>query len=131
MSNGPLPSVRCLLSTLPMKHVGDKVRFLGCVTRYSTRSATLILQHEYPHGNKTKANVDVALLLENLKAEQTDVAQWVHVIGYITSIEQTTLKSMGPHTASVGVQALVLWIAEDLDIQSYEKALASETDWLK
>ncbi|KAI0838780.1 CST complex subunit Ten1 [Hypoxylon sp. FL0890] len=129
MSNGPLPSVRCLLSSLPTKHVGDKVRFLGCVTGYSTQSATLSLQHEYPRGNKTKANVDVALLLQNLKAEQTDIGQWIHVIGYITSIKQALLKAnVVPHTASVGVQALVLWVAEDLDIQSYENALVSETE---
>ncbi|KAI1418512.1 CST complex subunit Ten1 [Hypoxylon sp. FL1857] len=128
MSNGPLPSVRCLLSSLPAKHVGDKVRFLGCVTGYSTPSATLSLQHEYPRGNTTKADVNVALLLESLKHEQTDVGQWIHVIGYITSIKQTSPKaSTEPHTASVGVQAVVLWIAEDLDIASYEKALISES----
>ncbi|OTA70071.1 hypothetical protein K449DRAFT_427583 [Hypoxylon sp. EC38] len=129
MSNGPLPSVRCLLSSLPTKRVGEKVRFLGCVTGYSTHSATLSLQHEYPSGNKTKANIDVTLLLEKLGSEQTDIGQWIHIIGYITSIKQTPLNaSMGLDTASVGVQALVLWIAEDLDIPLYEKALASETE---
>lgn len=129
MSNGPLPSVRCLLSSLPTKHVGDKVRFLGCVIGYSTHSATLSLQHEYPSGNKTTANVDVTLLLENLGSEQTDIGQWIHIIGYITSVKQTPLRaSMGPDPASVGVQALVLWVAEDLDIPSYEKALISEAE---
>lgn len=129
MSNGPLPSVRCLLSSLPMKHVGDKVRVLGCVTGYSTRSATLTLQHECPKGNKAIVNVDVTLLLRNLKSEQTDVGQWVHVIGYITSTstkQMSTKATMGPHTADVGVQALVLWSAEDLDIVSYEKTFVSE-----
>ena len=29
MSNGPRPSQLCLLSALPLKQVGDKVRFLG------------------------------------------------------------------------------------------------------
>ncbi|OTB00670.1 hypothetical protein M426DRAFT_233707 [Hypoxylon sp. CI-4A] len=127
MSNGPLPSVRCLLSALPAKHVGDKVRFLGCVTKYSTLSATLTLQHEYPKGNNVKAGVDAKLLLENLKAEQTDIGQWIHVIGYITSIKQTPSQTTKEVPVSnVGVQALVLWIAEDLNITSYEKTFASE-----
>ncbi|KAI1765153.1 CST complex subunit Ten1 [Hypoxylon sp. FL1150] len=123
MSSGPLPSQRCLLSDLTTRHVGDKVRFLGCVTGYSTHSAILTLRHEYPRGTNDNVNADVALLLQRLKAEQTDIGQWVHVIGYITSIEQTLAKAtMGSRTASVGVQVLVLWIAEDLDITSYEHA---------
>ncbi|KAL7622787.1 hypothetical protein AAE478_006466 [Parahypoxylon ruwenzoriense] len=129
MSNGPLPSVRCLLSSLPRRHVGDKVRFLGCVSGYSTQSATLTLQHEYPNGSKTKVGADVTLLLQNLRSEQTDIGQWVHVIGYITSIKQTSAKATtASHTASIRVQVLVLWIAEGLDISSYEKALAPETE---
>ncbi|KAI1389628.1 CST complex subunit Ten1 [Hypoxylon trugodes] len=129
MSNGPLPSVRCLLSNLPSMHVGDKVRFLGCVTEYSTHSAILTLQHEFPRGNKTIVNADVTLLLQNLNSEQTDIGQWVHVIGYITSIKQLSVKNiMGPNPAIVGAQILVLWTAEDLDIPSYEKALNPEPD---
>ncbi|KAI1381033.1 CST complex subunit Ten1 [Hypoxylon crocopeplum] len=128
MSSGPPPSVRCLLSSLVTKHVGDKVRFLGCVTGYSTHSAILILQHECPKGNTGKACVDVTLLLENLKSEQTDIGQWVHVIGYVTSVKQMVDRAtMESPAAKVGVQALVLWIAEDLDISSYEKTLVSET----
>ncbi|KAI6090553.1 CST complex subunit Ten1 [Hypoxylon rubiginosum] len=129
MSSGPLPSQRCLLSDLTTRHVGDKVRFLGCVTGYSTHSAILTLQHEYPKGTKINVNADVALLLQKLSAEQTDVGQWVHVIGYITSIEQTLAKAtMESQTANIGVQVLVLWIAEDLDITSYEHALVSEAE---
>ncbi|KAI5860102.1 CST complex subunit Ten1 [Durotheca rogersii] len=107
----------------------------GAVTGYSTQSATLTLQHEYPKGSKAKVGADVTLLLQNLKSEQTDIGQWVHVIGYITSIGQalakatTTSEIAAPAAiASVGVQALVLWTAEDLDISSYEQTLASETE---
>ncbi|KAI4861726.1 CST complex subunit Ten1 [Hypoxylon rubiginosum] len=129
MSSGPLPSQRCLLSDLTTRHVGDKVRFLGCVTGYSTHSAILTLQHEYPRGTRVKVNTDVALLLQKLNAEQTNVGQWVHVIGYITSVKQALTKAtMGSHTANIGVQALVLWIAEDLDIASYEHALVSKAE---
>ncbi|KAI2625023.1 CST complex subunit Ten1 [Hypoxylon sp. NC1633] len=127
MSGGPLPSVRCLLSNLHTKHVGDKVRFLGCVTAYSTRSATLTLQHEYPKDNKAAVGVDVTLLLENLKSEQTEIGQWVHVIGYITS-QMSAQAAMTSHTSSTAVQALVLWIAEDLDILAYERTFVSEIE---
>ncbi|KAI0179342.1 CST complex subunit Ten1 [Hypoxylon sp. FL1284] len=129
MSFGPLPSERCLLSDLLKKHVGDKVRFLGCVTGYSTHSATLALRHEYPEGAHVSARVDVKLLLEKLNAEQTDIGQWVHVIGYVTSIQQTLAKATTAScTANVGVQALVLWIAEDLDVASYEQSFVSKAD---
>lgn len=94
------------------------------VTRYSTQSATLTLQHEYPAGQKVQVSADVTLLLQNLKSEQTDIGQWVHVIGYITSFKQVPAKaSTGFQLANVGVQALILWTAEGLDISSYEKAL--------
>lgn len=99
------------------------------VTGYSTHSAILTLQHEYPRGTRVKVNTDVALLLQKLNAEQTNVGQWVHVIGYITSVKQALTKAtMGSHTANIGVQALVLWIAEDLDIASYEHALVSKAE---
>ncbi|XXH03991.1 ESCRT-III subunit protein snf7 [Hypoxylon texense] len=99
------------------------------VTGYSTHSAILTLQHDYPRETRVKVNADVALLLQKLNAEQTSVGQWVHVIGYITSIKQALTKAtMESHMANVGVQALVLWIAEDLDIASYEHALASKAE---
>ncbi|TRX92024.1 hypothetical protein FHL15_007121 [Xylaria flabelliformis] len=116
MSNGPLPSERCLLSLLCNKQIGDKVRFLGC----------------YPkENNDVEALVDVKLLLETLKSEQTDMGQWVHVIGYITSVDpvspMTATDSRHPSrsktTARVGVQALLLWIARGLDLGTYEKSM--------
>ncbi|KAI2779691.1 CST complex subunit Ten1 [Daldinia loculata] len=129
MSYGPLPSIRCLLSHLSKRHVGDKVRFLGCVTGYSTHSATLTLQHEYPKGTKTRVGADVTLLLQNLNSEQTDIGQWVHVIGYITSIDRTFAKAtVRSHTENIGVQVLVLWTARDIDISSYENTLVSEVE---
>ncbi|KAK6951389.1 hypothetical protein Daesc_007924 [Daldinia eschscholtzii] len=100
MSNGPLPS-----------------------------SATLTLQHEYPKGTKARVSADVTLLLQNLNSEQTDIGQWVHIIGYITSIDNKFAKStVGSNTENIGVQALVLWTARDLDISSYENTLNSEME---
>ncbi|KAI2640077.1 CST complex subunit Ten1 [Xylaria nigripes] len=130
MSNGPLPSERCLLSQLCNKNVGDKVRFLGCVTGYSTRSAEITLKHGYPKGNgDVEAIVDVRLLLQTVKSEQTDVGQWIHVIGYLTSIRHTTAATDYRNCPErktvlrVGVQALILWTAQDLDLGAYEKSM--------
>ncbi|KAI1501921.1 CST complex subunit Ten1 [Biscogniauxia marginata] len=127
MSNGPLPSVRCLLSGLPDRQEGDKVRFLGCVTAYATNLAHISLEHNYPRGSTVKAMVDVKLLLQSLKSEQTDIGQWIHVIGYVTSIRHTPGKTTASNArrrgaTCVSVQALVLWTAEDLDISTYEQA---------
>ncbi|KAI0601351.1 CST complex subunit Ten1 [Biscogniauxia sp. FL1348] len=133
MSNGPLPSVRCLLSSLPNRQVGDKVRFLGCVTAYTTSSAHLSLEHNCPKGSAVKAVVDVNLLLQNLKTEQTDIGQWVHVIGYVTSIKHPPSKTTASNVRGRGatcitVQAIVLWTAQDLDIATYEQTLTAEAE---
>ncbi|KAI0431678.1 CST complex subunit Ten1 [Xylaria sp. FL1042] len=125
MSNGPLPSQRCLLSALCKKQVGDKVRFLGCVTGYSTHSAQVTLKHHCPKENDdVEALVDVNLLLETLKSEQTDAGQWVHVIGYITFVNPSSSRSKS--VPRIGVQALVLWIARDLDLRAYENSMLAD-----
>ncbi|KAI1178106.1 CST complex subunit Ten1 [Nemania sp. FL0916] len=137
MSNGPLPSERCLLSKLCEKQVGSKVRFLGCITGYSTRHAQVTLKHGCAQGNSDiEALVDVKLMLETLTAEQTDIGQWVHVIGYLTfvnpapSVEARGRRghSQGNTATSVGVQALILWIARDLDLAAYEKSMVAEAN---
>ncbi|KAI1351009.1 CST complex subunit Ten1 [Xylaria sp. FL0043] len=127
MSNGPLPSKRCLLSALCKKQVGEKVRFLGCVTAYSTHSARLTLRHHCPKENDdVEALVDVNLLLETLKSEQTDCGQWVHVIGYITFVDAGS--SRNKPVPRIGVQALILWIAQDLDLRAYENSMLADAD---
>ncbi|KAI0967374.1 CST complex subunit Ten1 [Xylaria arbuscula] len=127
MSNGPLPSQRCLLSELCKKQVGDKVRFLGCITEYSTHSAQVTLKHRCPKENDdVEALVDVNLLLGTIKSEQTDAGQWVHVIGYLTFTNQNS--SRGKTAPCVGVQALMLWIAQDLDLGAYEKSMLANAN---
>lgn len=120
MSKGPVPSNRCLLSKLPACQVGDKVRFLGCVQFYSNQSAILSLRHSFPPGSDVVAGVDVNLLLKSLNKE-TDIGQWVHVIGYVTSIRKSEATPVSNLVAAkVGVQAIVLWTAEDVDLVAYE-----------
>ncbi|KAI1637053.1 telomere capping, CST complex subunit-domain-containing protein [Biscogniauxia mediterranea] len=103
------------------------------VTAYTTSSAHLSLEHNCPRGSAVKAVVDVNLLLRNLKTEQTDVGQWVHVIGYITSIKhppgKTTASNVrGRGATCINVQAIVLWTAQDLDIATYEQTLMAESE---
>ena len=76
-----------------------------------------------------RAAVDVNLLVRTLKTNQTDVGSWINVTGYVTSIDQrTTRPTNGSPAATVGVQALLVWAAEDLDITAYENALAADHD---
>ncbi|KAI0156960.1 CST complex subunit Ten1 [Xylariaceae sp. FL1272] len=131
MSSAPLPSERCLLSKLCAKQIGDKVRFMGCVEAYSTKSAQLTLKHNCPKENNEVAKVDVKLLLGTLKAEQTDVGQWIHVVGYITALEPSpkvaARKVATCKTGStVNIQALLVWTAQDLNIERYERSMLAE-----
>ncbi|KAJ0119159.1 hypothetical protein J7T55_013395 [Diaporthe amygdali] len=128
MSSTPLPSKLTLLSSLPSCDAGTKVRFLGCVTSYTTASGQLTLQHKFPKPTEVQALVDVRLLLEKLTAEQTSVGEWVNVIGYINSppsasVKKPTKRKRG--LPAVHVQALMLWSPGSLDIGRYEMCLAS------
>ncbi|KAK0735612.1 CST complex subunit Ten1 [Apiosordaria backusii] len=121
MSFGPLPSQLCLLSSLSQKDVGDKVRFLGCVTSYSIASGILTLQYRGSEdGQLSFAAVDVNLVLQSLGAEQTRVGEWVNVIGYVTSTDSRKLGDINP---VVEVQAMLLWSAGPLNLQKYEASV--------
>ncbi|KAK0643040.1 CST complex subunit Ten1 [Cercophora newfieldiana] len=126
MANGPPPSGLYLLSELPSREVREKVRFLGCVTSYSTASATLRLEHQYPqNGPSVVAQVNVDLVLERLGSQETRVGEWVNVIGYITSIHPSTdsRKLSGHGGPMVHVQALIIWSAGSLNVQQYETSV--------
>ncbi|KAK5987194.1 Kinesin-like protein [Cladobotryum mycophilum] len=92
MSWGPLPSQLCLLSSLKDRPVGDKVRFLGCVTSYSTQQACLSLGHMYPSGTNESATVNIQLILETIQPECTQFGAWVNVVGYITEKSKSKSK---------------------------------------
>jgi len=125
MQNGPLPSRLVFLADLPMLPPAQKIRLLGCVTAYSTRTAILTLEHNHPAGNGIKALVDLKLLLNTLKSNETQVGEWVNVIGYtVSSMESKILmKHSAESIHSVCVQALVLWSAGPLKLNDYEKSL--------
>ncbi|KAK2068385.1 hypothetical protein P8C59_003024 [Phyllachora maydis] len=58
MSAGPQPATLSLLSALPQRDTGDKVRFLGCVQSYAAASAVLTLEHQK---QPVRALVDVTV----------------------------------------------------------------------
>ena len=121
VSNGPLPSSLVLLSDLQKSSPGQKVRFLGCVTTYSTENAILTLQHDYPAGNNLQALVEVELVLSTLKSDHTRSGEWVNVIGYVKSPKQVC--RLHASASSVTIQAIVLWPSGPIKLDGYETIL--------
>ncbi|KLU88893.1 hypothetical protein MAPG_07874 [Magnaporthiopsis poae ATCC 64411] len=132
MSSGPIPSTLVLLPTLHKEEAGAKVRFLGCVESYATGDATLTLEHDSAasRGPRVRALVDVKLLLQNLKAEQTRAGEWVNVIGYVApEPDQPRPPRPAPGTHHrVRVQAVVLWSAGPLNVQEYTSTVAARSN---
>ncbi|KAK1468744.1 hypothetical protein CPAR01_15382 [Colletotrichum paranaense] len=126
MSRGPLPSQLCLLSDLPARPHGDKVRFLGCVTAYSTQSAVLTLEHRFPKGSDISVLVDIQLLLSTMTSNQTRIGEWVNVVGYLTPAPPgTRAKGTTREPRIAAVQAIMLWSAGPLNLQRYEASFAT------
>lgn len=134
MSNGPLPTNLVFLSSLPTVPTGSKVRFIGCVTHYNLSRGTLTLQHAYPPPPATNpvALVDVNLLLEGLKREDTSVGAWVNVMGYVEGVVNGKANSNGKRDVGmdismgvegVRVKAIMMWSAGGLKLGEYEKVL--------
>ncbi|KAI9881149.1 MAG: hypothetical protein M1830_007127, partial [Pleopsidium flavum] len=110
--------------------MGEKVRFLGCVAKYTTSTALLTLQHKYPTSSPTPstASVDVNLLLSTLKSTDTQFGEWVNVIGYVALgpvPESRVCKTSaeGARRVTVFVQAVMLWSAGSVNLGEYEKVL--------
>ncbi|MCJ1290802.1 hypothetical protein MMC34_002344 [Xylographa carneopallida] len=101
---------------------------MNSVTEYSTKSGMLYLEHSQPskvRGRPHKqpqaavAVVDVTLLLENLKATDTQIGEWVTVVGYVDE------KSHDESGTDVRVKALLLWSAGAINISGYEAAVTT------
>ncbi|KAL8693580.1 MAG: hypothetical protein Q9218_001622 [Villophora microphyllina] len=112
MSNGPLPTRLVSLNELPALDHGEK--------------------HAYPSGQPTvtTAAVDVNLLLSTLKHTDTQVGEWLNVIGYVQAEDGTGKRDRRDMGGQVGfrgnvakVQAVMLWSAGGVRIGEYEKAL--------
>ena len=93
---------------------------MNSVTNYSTKTATLTLEHNHPPGNAFKAQVDVKLLITTLKSNETHIGEWVNVMGYITGGQKE--KVNGEEKIQISVQALVLWSTGPFSLVGYEKS---------
>ncbi|KAF2475364.1 uncharacterized protein BDR25DRAFT_213385 [Lindgomyces ingoldianus] len=112
--SGPLPSRLVLLSELEKCALGEKVRFLGCVDEYVVKSATLCLKHPYPGPSPPKiARVNIDHVLESVKSCEIDVGSWLNVIGYVEA----------RMSHGVGVQAVTVWSAGNVDLDMYQRAV--------
>ena len=162
MNAGPLPTRLIFLSELEHQPPGSKVRFLGwygflaqpirrvlilslpaySVTKYSTATGSITLQHAYPMSQVPMATalVDVNLLLSTLKTTDTQVGEWVNVVGYVEASNEAPaarLKTMGGESAQrrygkdaagnltipIRVQAIMLWSAGAIKVVQYERAV--------
>ncbi|KAI4625919.1 hypothetical protein J4E80_003053 [Alternaria sp. BMP 0032] len=112
--SGPVASNLVLLSDLPGCAQGTKVRFLGCIDEYVTKTATLRLKHNYPISDPPViANLDIEHVLERIKELNVDVGTWLNVIGYVERRKEK----------GVFVQAVTVWNAGNVDLKAYEKAV--------
>ena len=102
---------------------------VNSVSRYNTKSGQLTLQHNYPAGTSATVLVDVNLLLETLTSTDTQIGEWVNVMGYVTAAEQ---KGQGQAIQAYVscIQAILLWSAGAIKIDNYEKFLTEQTKLL-
>ncbi|KAH7130523.1 CST complex subunit Ten1 [Dendryphion nanum] len=119
MSTGPVASSLVLLSDLESCKPGTKVRFLGCVDEYVTKTATLKLKHNFPVETTPKfAYVSVDHVLETVKHDTMDIGAWLNIIGYIERSK----------TNRVYVQAVTIWDAGNINLEAYQKAVEARKD---
>ena len=96
---------------------------LDSVTNYSTKAAILTVEHDHPPGNGLKAQVDVQLLLNTLKSTDTQIGEWINVIGYIKADQKTLPKQSKGLSSNIQVQAIILWSSGPLKLDGYERSL--------
>lgn len=93
---------------------------MSSVTKYSTQTAVLTLEHNHPPGNLVQAQVDANLLVTTMKSGDTQIGEWVNVMGYVTTQRS---KQASQETPLVGVQGIMLWSSGPFDLQAYERNL--------
>jgi hypothetical protein len=99
----------------------DMANQKSSVTKYSLGSAILTLEHNHPQDNRLKALVDVNLLLDGMKSNETRIGEWVNVIGYIQSQQKPDTSEK--IRSNIPVQAIVLWSSGPFNLEGYERSL--------
>lgn len=67
--------------------------------------------------------MDVNLVLGALCSTDTQVGEWINVMGYITVPSSTQHRDSGDKKTTVSVQAIVLWSAGSVKLNEYEDFL--------
>lgn len=93
------------------------------VTSYDKETATLILEHNCPVGNRIKALVNIQLLLSSLKSHETRVGEWVNVVGYIVGLKGQQDSRDRPVETGINLRAIVLWSSGPIQLDAYERSL--------
>lgn len=109
------------------------LKFLPSVVKYNVKTGVLALQHAYPPPPHPAAValVDVTLLLATLTVTDTQVGEWVNVIGYVATAGDASSAGGGRGARGrveggsgfVRMQAIVLWSAGSVKIGEYERVL--------
>ena len=98
------------------------LRVADSVTQYSTKSGMLCLQHSqlsalHEPFSVMVVVVDVNLLVGSLKTTDTQIGEWVNVVGYVDGrVKEGT-------RVEVMVKALMLWSAGAINVSEYEAAV--------
>lgn len=102
------------------------------MAKYTVKTGVLALRHAYPPPPQpgVVALVDVTLLLSTLTVTDTQVGEWVNVVGYVAAGENS---SAGDGRGARGrdedgkvfvrMQAIMLWSAGSVRIGEYERVL--------
>ena len=88
---------------------------------YDIPTGTLTLQHAYPPSSPGQpyriALADVNLLLETIKSTETQVGEWVNVMGYVKDRDAST------DAEASAIQATMLWSAGSVRLEAYERSV--------
>lgn len=101
---------------------------LSSVKHYDSKSGYLYLAHEYPKLQyQSVARVNIDHVLESIRNCDVQIGAWLNVIGYTCGRAMDPLYPFDVGRSRVyseiGIQAIILWNAESVDVGSYEKAL--------
>jgi hypothetical protein len=66
--------------------------------------------------------VDVKLLLNTMKSNETRIGEWLNVIGYVME-RKHSINDYTDVQSIVPVQAIVLWSSGPLKLDNYERSL--------
>jgi len=95
------------------------------VERYSQSSGSALLNHNYPASSPSvTARVQLDHVLESITPTMTQVGAWLNVVGTIRKSGRRSRRRKGDSAhVEVNVDAIMVWEAENLKLDDYEKAV--------